>query len=146
MHRRHSLKEQVLEKFLKTWSINCLSCTPPMESLFETFLNCQVKLIPWRWLINLVQLFHVTIILWTLKKKFIVCIGISTSPKKHPHTLFFDQYPRLNLQTFQVPHFQSIPSIPWFFVKPPFYKSNFSVSPHNVKFFFLNLSLSFDYN
>ena len=26
-----------------------LCCTPPMESFFETFLNCQVKFTPWRW-------------------------------------------------------------------------------------------------
>ena len=30
-------------------NIHFLCCTPPVESIFETFLNCHVKFSPWRW-------------------------------------------------------------------------------------------------
>ena len=67
---------------------------PPMESLLETFLNCQVNLPPEDdvRLIRLMQLFHVTIILRTWKNKFSVHWGINpsfffanTSPPPHPY-------------------------------------------------------------
>ena len=81
-----------------------LSCTPPMESFFETFLNCQVKFTPWRW--RQINKFNAIIprdnYFVDLKKQIhSVHWGIN-SPLKTP-LFFFAKPPSLNLQTVQAP-------------------------------------------
>ena len=108
---------------------------PPMESLLETFLNCQVNLPPEDdvRLIRLMQLFHVTIILRTWKNKFSVHWGIN------PSFFFANTSPPPTLTSENCPSplpFQAIlPPTHWFFAKLAPYKSDFSVNSHNIKTF-----------
>ena len=72
------------------WSIFFVCNTPPMESFFEVFLNCQVKFTSWRW--RQINKFNAFIsrdnYFLDLKKKFTVCIGASTPHLKNSPLLF----------------------------------------------------------
>ena len=117
-----------------------LCCTPPMERFFGTFLNCQVKFIPWRG--HQINKFNAIIPCdnyFVDLKKQTHSVHWGIKPPLKNTTLLFCQAPLpppLNLQTVQAPLlFRQSPLYIGFSWNPPC-KSDFSVNPHNIKIWY----------
>ena len=128
-----------------------LCCSPPMESFFETFLNCQVKFIPWR--LRQINQFNAIIprdnYFVGLKKQIHnVHWGINP-PQKHP--LLFCQAPPpppplKSANCPSHPFFRQSPLYIGFLQNCPYINQIFQWRPIILKFFILNLILSFKSN